>query len=74
MSRFGGKVRKKFGQVSEWLSCPFHGEKSKSLCVERDRYLCYGCRKQGSVEELAQVLNGSAQAEKHQPSEAGSTT
>ena len=41
----------KFGH--EYLGlCPFHKEKTPSFTMKDDKYHCFGCGEQGSVEDL----------------------
>ena len=44
-----------------WACCPFHGEKTPSFCVDKDRqfFYCYGCHTGGDVFTFVQKIENS---------------
>jgi len=44
-----------------WACCPFHGEKTPSFCVDRERqfFYCYGCHTGGDVFTFVQKIENS---------------
>ena len=45
-----------------WACCPFHGEKTPSFCVDKERqfFYCYGCHTGGDVFTFVQKIENSA--------------
>ena len=44
-----------------WACCPFHGEKTPSFCVDKERqfFYCYGCHTGGDVFSFVQKMENS---------------
>jgi len=43
----------------EWTCCPFHGEKTPSLCFDdAGRWYCFGCHRHGDSVDLYAALRG----------------
>ena len=44
-----------------WACCPFHGEKTPSFCVDKERqfFYCYGCHTGGDVFSFVQKIENS---------------
>ena len=44
-----------------WACCPFHGEKTPSFCVDKERqfFYCYGCHTGGDVFTFVQKIENS---------------
>ncbi len=38
--------------------CPFHGERTPSFTVEKNRFVCFGCDKRGDVFTFLELRNG----------------
>ena len=45
-----------------WACCPFHGEKTPSFCVDKERqfFYCYGCHTGGDVFTFVQKIENSS--------------